>query len=230
MLLLNATTITKTSSSAMVPAANITEEGLALVYTRINGELAVQPSTGVTGEEFAGFAIARQTPPATLPHVETGIIPVGGAVLLARLPIAGQILVKVDGEVATLSAAGTQPADAGDADVSGATVRFAAADAGAAYSVQYQYEPTVSEATFMTGNAPIGGLAANPQDVVAFVEIGDVATNLFDASKDWSTVMHPRLGAGGMLTTTGNGTLLSNVLVKSVPSQSSQGFLVVTVR
>ena len=115
MLLLNATTITKTSSSAMVPAANITEEGLALVYTRINGELAVQPSTGVTGEEFAGFAIARQTPPATLPHVETGIIPVGGAVLLARLPIAGQILVKVDGEVATLSAAGTQPADAGGA-------------------------------------------------------------------------------------------------------------------
>jgi hypothetical protein len=230
MLLLNATTIVKTSSAALVPASNITEEGLALVYVRINGELAVQPSTGVAGEEFAGFAIARNAPPAHLPNVETGVVPVGGSILLHRLPAAGQILVKVDGEILELTAAGTQPTDEAKADVSGATVRFAAAAAGASYTVQYMYEPTVSEAAFMTGNIPVGGYAANVMDVVAFVEIGDIATNLFDASKDWSTVMHPRLGAGGLLTTDGPGTPLPNVLVKSVPSQSSQGFLVVTAR
>lgn len=230
MLLLNATNIVKTSFAALVPASNISEEGLALVYTRINGELAVQPSTGVQGEEFAGFAIARNSPPAHLPNVEAGVIPATGSILLARLPVAGQILVVVDGEILTLTAAGTQPTDETKADVSGATVRFAAASVGASYKVQYMYEPTVSEATFMTGNVPVGGLAANVMDVVSYVELGDIATNLFDASKDWSTVMHPRLGAGGILTTDGNGTLLTNVLVKSVPSQSSQGFLVVTAR
>ncbi len=230
MLLLNATTIVKTNFAPLVPASNISEEGLALAFTRVNGELAVAPSTGAAGEEFAGFALTRNAPPATLPNVETVVIPAGGSILLARVPVAGQILVKVDGEVFNLSASGATPSTADTADLSGATLRFSPADAGATAVIQYQYEPTVSEANYMTGNIPVGGYAANVLDVVSYIELGDICTNLFDASKDWSNVIHPRLGANGHLTTDGTGTVLTNVFVKSVPSANNQGFLVVTIR
>lgn len=232
MLLLNATTIVKTSYADLVPSVELKEEGIALVYTRIDGELKVEPSNGVEGEVFAGFALSRNAPPQFIPHVESGIVPESGELLLARVPAAGQILVKVDGVIKTLTAAGATPADATKVDISGAIIRFdlgVAATKKAQYTVQYKYEPTVAEAAQLTGDQPIGGLAANTLDVTSFIEIGDVATNFFDASKDWSTVIHPNLGAGGNLTVGGDGTLLTNLIVKSVPN-SDRAFLVVSAK
>ena len=229
MLQLNATVITKTNQAPMVPSNKIDEEGQILVYVRIDGELHAQVSTGAPDETFAGFALARNTMPSLIPFFVEGVVPDDGKVVLPRLPAAGEILVKVSGEIRTLSASGTTPTDEDTTDLSGAALRFAATDAGKHYAVQFLYEATVAEASQLTGDNHPGGLMANVMGFGSFIEIGDVCTNLFDASCDWSSVMHPRIGPKGRLTTKGSGTLLTNVLVRSAPN-SENGFLVVTVR
>ena len=229
MLQLNATVITKTNQAPMVPSNTIDEEGQALVYVRIDGNLHAQVSTGAANETFAGFALARNTPPHFIPFFVEGVVPADGKIILPRLPVAGQILVKVSGEIRTLTASGAAPVDADTTDLSGAAVRFHAEDIGLKYAIQFHYEATVAEASQLTGDNHPGGLMANVMGFGSFIEIGDVCTNMFDASCDWSSVMHPKLGPKGTLTTKGNGTELTNVLVRSAPN-SENGFLVVTVR
>lgn len=224
------------------PGIVIQEEGVALVWSKVNGRSYVRPSTGAKGEIFAGFALNRNSPPAFLPKIVSGVVvPESGVVDLARQPITGQILVQVGGD--TLSITANAPTD-GTVQLVGTKLYFflgtpaeganpaVLGDNGKELFVQFMYEPTVSEARTVLGDLQIGGLASTEQERIGVTTRAEsLATTFYDASSDWAAVIHPKLGVDGRLTASGNGTLLENVIVMQTPvaDAASYGPLVVKV-
>lgn len=233
MLQMQATSILSTDEGDLLPGAYLSEEGLALAYVKHDGKLFLQPSLGLADEVFAGFYYGRPTPANFKPRVQEFVLGTDD-IVLARLPHPDQLLIKIDGVVASKQNAGDQaPEIAGEVTVNGAELLFAAADVAAKKKVfvQYLYELTASEAKAETGDEPIGGISANIRGRAPYIKTGEVGTTMFDATSDWGAAdaMHPRLGAGGRLTLKGSGKLLTNVLIKSAPSTQAQ-YLVLEVK
>lgn len=224
------------------PGVVIEEEGVALVWTKVNGASYVRPSTGAAGEVFAGFAQNRNVPPAFLPKIVSDVVvPESGVVDLTREPITGQILVKVDGE--TLSITANAPTE-GNVQLVGTKLYFfkgtpaagsnpaVPGDTGKELFVQMMYLPSVIEARTILGDMPIGGLSSTEQGRIGVAtRVESLGTTFYDASADWTEVIHPRLGVDGRLTASGSGTLLTNVIVMQTPiaDVASYGPLVVKV-
>lgn len=206
----------------------ISEEGIALVFTKEGGETKVQPSTGAAGERFAGVALARNLPPAALPIVEEGLIGADGTGSLTRAPLAGQALLKVGGVALTIV---NDPAHVPAADeivLAGTSFKVDVSNAGKKLSAQYLYAPTVQEARTVLGDAPYGGLAANALGTVAVIKQGQVATSFFDASADWSDTTYAKTVAGGKFAPADKATGIPGVVVKNSPSVGSP-FLVLEI-
>lgn len=195
------------------------DEGMAAVYVREGDKTVVKASTGVSGEVFAGITQSRNIPPKFAPAVIEGVIPAGGVIELPRIPVVGQILVKIAGAAKTVGAGA--PADATAVQLTGANINTFTGEAGKAYVIQFHYEPTVAEARTFVGDAPVGGLSSSAQGVIGLYKRGEIATSYFDASVDWSGAITVKLGADGMFTTTGSGTELTNAVVAKAPSAGS---------
>lgn len=222
-----------TVSRDVLPGAALIEDGIAAVYTREapNGELTVKPSTGAANEVFAGFTLNSNVPGTFRPAVEEGVV--AGTINLARVPVAGQILVKIDGVAVEVVAGSAANAAATKITLTADGDLLPHADhAGESYFVQYHYELTASELRSETGDI-WGGVnntaGAQFGKTGLVVRADELSTNMFDASADWSTVINPRLGANGMLTVGGSGTELKNVFVLSAPT-GDNAFLKLEVR
>nr|DAF93684.1 MAG TPA: hypothetical protein [Myoviridae sp. ctshb19] len=215
------------------PGLDLREDGQALVYSKVAGRTYVRPSQGVVGEIFAGISVNRNTPPAFLPKIVSGVVvPESGVVDLGRLPLSGQILVKVDGDVLEVSAAA--PVE-GKVQSVGTKLYFftgddtatpaVAGDQGKELFVQFMYEPTVSEAKTIRGDAPIGGLSSSELERIAVLTRAEsVATTFYDAAADWSSVVRPKLGVDGKFTTTGNGETVNTVIVLQTPVEDAASY------
>lgn len=225
------------------PGLVINEEGVALVWSTVGGSSYVRPSTGASGEVFAGFSLSRNSPPAYLPRIISGkTVPNTGVLDLSRLPVTGQLLVKVGGEPLTIVA---DAPEAGEVQLQGQKLYFfagteaveggasaVAGDQGKELFVQFIYEPSVMEAKTIIGEAPIGGLASSELERIGVTQRSEaIATTYYDASVDWTGVIHPKLGVDGRLTTKGSGTTLTNVVVQGTPiaDDGSYGVLIVKV-
>ncbi|AXG66532.1 putative structural protein [Dickeya phage vB_DsoM_JA13] len=222
MLYQIATDIVMSNEADLLPGEVIHEEGVALVWHRENGKNYLKLSRGVQGEIFAGFAMARNMPPAYQIMVEEFTIDATLAYTLQRQPKAGQTLVKIAKTKADEVTGGAAP-DAGEVAFDGAELKFNSADIGKKVHIQYAWELSVSEARAITGDAPVGGLPTNIRQRVAYIKLGNISTNMIDASADWQndTVLNPSLGAGGLLTIGGNGTLLKGVIIKKAPDATN---------
>ena len=224
------TRILDTAFAPILDAHLIEEEGFALVYVKQGTETVVRKSQGVAAEVFAGVSQSRNAPAAALPLVLEGVIDTdvnGGAITLPRLPITGEILVKIGGDVMTIGAGA--PADDSAVQLVGDVVTPHADHDGSAYIITMLYEPTVTEARQYTGDMPVGGLSSIHQKSSGLITRGDISTNQFDASVDWASVVNPHLGADGKFTSGGTGVLLSNVVVLSAPS-SNNAFLTLRLK
>jgi hypothetical protein len=228
MLQLRNTRIFKSLFENLATGVAIQEEGIALAFVKEAGSTKVQPSTGAAGEVFAGFALARNMPPATLPLVEDGVVDASATGSLTRAPIAGQALITVGGVALAIIASGTPTA--GEVVLVGANYVLDASNAGKAIHAQYLYAPTVQEARTVIGDAPYGGLAANALGTIAAIKQAEVATSFFDASADWSTALFAKLLAGGKLgpSTGPSDKAIPGLTVKDSPSAGSP-FLVVEI-
>lgn len=208
----------------------IPEEGIALVYVKQGNETVVRPSTGAAGEVFAGFSMSRNSPPSFIPHVIEGRVSASLLLELPRIPVSGQILVKLGNTVATIVA--NAPAASGEVQLSANNLAFHADDEGKKVFVQFIYEPTLAEARTILGDMPIGGLPTSHQGIIGLAVRGDIATTWYDASVDWSGVINPTLGVDGRLTVGGTGVKLTNVVVQSAPTAEAGSFgaLIVNIR
>ena len=227
MLFQNATAIVQTQEADLLPGEVIHEEGVALVWTREGGHSFLRLSTGAANEVFAGFALARSMPPANMNRVEEFVIDATKKFTASRVPNAGALLVKIDGTKATQEA-NAAPSAEGIVGVQGADLYFHADDIGKKVRIQYAYELTVTEARSYTADAPIGGLPSNVEGRIAYIKLGNVATSMFDPTADWSAdnVLHPSLGADGLLTIGGNGTVLKGLIIKQAPT-TERGYLII---
>jgi hypothetical protein len=225
MLNMKFTRIFNTESRAVLSVSVIPEEGMALVEAIEGGESKTTLSKGVPGEIFAGISMSRNAPPAVLPNVENGVVPASLQVKLARVPSLNQLLVKANNVALTIVAG--VPA-AGEVKLSNDVLTFNAAQAGEALIAQYLYAPTLVEARSIVGDYPIGGLASTAQHVIGVLIRGEFATNMFDASVDWSNALRVNLGADGFFTVGGNGTELANVVIRNRPS-SANSMLVLAI-
>ncbi len=217
MLNMMNTRIVDSDSAPVATGVLIAEEGVALTYVKENGVTKVQPGAGVAGEVFAGVSLSRNAPPAVMANVQEFTIPEGGIVELARTPIAGQLLIKIDGSAATV--VGVAPASAGEVQMAGAEGTFHGDDIGKKAWVQYMYEPSMMEARSFVGDIPQGiNLASTTMGVIGRITRGYVSTNMFDASVDWSDALEVKLGAGGVFTVGGSGITVPGAVVMNAPS------------
>lgn len=220
MLQLRETRIVTSKHMPVASGVQIPEEGIALAYVKEAGDTKVQPATGVAGEVFAGVSFARNSAPAMLPNVETGVVGAGKSITLARTPLAGQVMVKVGSSVLTLG--GGAPADAAHGQIVGDHVTFHADHVGSAYTVQYIYAPTVIEARAVKGDVQIGGLASVALGVVGVVQNAEISTNFFDASQDWSGALYAKLAANGTFAPAADAASgIHGVIVKNTPSSAN---------
>lgn len=196
--------------------ASVPDEGIALVFVKEGAQTVVTQSKGVAGELFAGVSQARNTPPLFVPFVYEGIINQAEGLELPRLPITGQILVRIDGSAATIGAGA--PGAAGTVQLNGQQLNFHSGDNEKEIFVQFMYEPTVTEARQFKGDVAVGGLSSLAQGVIGVITRGDVSTNYFNAADDWSSALQVKLGADGKFTTSGTGVTLPNVVVMNAPS------------
>lgn len=197
----------------------IREDGVALVFTKEGDATKVCPSTGVANEIFAGVSLTRNIPPVFMPRVETFVIPSTLTGSLDRVPMSGQLLVKVNGTVKTVVAGA--PANAGEVQLSGSTLVFAAGEASKTVAVQYIYEPTVMEARTYVGDAPVGGLGSTAMGIIGMITRGDICTNYYDPTVDWSSALTVKLGLDGKFTTTGVGAVVPGAVVLNAPGSSN---------
>jgi hypothetical protein len=204
------------------PGSDIAEEGKALVYATYNNELVVRPSTGAAGEKFAGLSLTRNTPPTQAPFVGSFVVADTGSVELPRLPVAGQLLIRVGGSALTIVS--NAPAAASEVQLVGKVLTFHADLKGATAEFQLKYELSASEARRMQGDAPIGGISATFQDQVGVITYAEeICTSCFDASADWQPEAEPTLGADGNLTLGGSGGVATGLIVVAAPSSENFG-------
>lgn len=228
MINLQATRVLKTGFAPLAAGVHNEDEGQVLVSVKEDGERRVRPSTGAADEIFAGFQLSRAVPPKYVPKVEAfNIAKLDGAAVATfstiRVPVAGKMLVRIGDVVVTAIGSDAEAPDAaGKVNHVNGTFYFNDADLGKPAEIQYHYEPTVTEAQQITGDAPHGGHPGNAQGQASFLLVGEIATSYFDSSVDWSNTLQPRLGPNGILTTGGQGTLLTNVTVLNSPSSQDE--------
>lgn len=223
MLQLRETRVVNTKHEPVATGIVIGEEGVVLAYVKEDGVTKVQPCTGVANEIFAGVALARNAPPASLPMVNEGVIAADGSFELGRAPQAGKLLVKVDGTAATIV---TVAPAVGEVQVTGSTLMFPVADAGKQVFAQFIYVPSVIEASTIVGNIPAAGI---PQtDTIGTLKEAQLGTNMFDAAADWSDALYVKLGPNGTFALGTVADHIPNAIVKNSPSPASP-FLVVSI-
>ncbi len=230
MLQLRDTRITLATHSPIVPGVQILEEGLALVFKKVNGETCVQPSTGAAGEIFAGVSFERFAPAGRLPFIRQYTVPVGGVINLPRTPDAGRIAV-ISGSTVIVPVAGDdRPEDATSIAINGDQLLLAEAAEGSAVTVQMLYVPDLEEARTLQGDGAFGGHASLLTGVIGRLNDATVGTTCFDPTKDWTDVLRVALGADGMfIPSTSAANAIPGVVVANSPN-AANATLVLTIK
>lgn len=200
----------------------VTAEGQALVADRTGGLYGVKPSTGASGEQFAGVSISQQLTPLYLPIMEVLTVPATGtyAVTLAKTPAGGTLRVVSSG--AGVLAAGSPGAEVDEYSITGNVITVNVARAANTLTINYRYSPTTVELATVQGDIPPGGSVSLVLGSVGVIRRGDIYTSEYDTSVDW-TAANPLVyaGANGLFTTVQGTAALVNCTVIGVPSASN---------
>jgi len=216
------TQIVNSSEVAVDPAASITTEGMALVSNLINGIQHVSPSTGVAGEQFAGFSYGETVIPNTAPAVFSAIA--AATQVLPHAPVGGtQVRITANGTPLTAAAApaggGAATAAAGTFVLAGQTLTLNAAEVGQTLVVTYRYALTAQQAQMLYGDGVVGQSAAALLHSTGVIKQGTVYTDQYDVTADYTAGAQLRLAPNGMITTAaGTGVALTGMTVVEVPS------------
>jgi hypothetical protein len=230
MLKLQKTRIMKSFHRNVATGYDIKNEGVALVYVNENGEGKVKPSSGAPNEKFAGVSLSQVQVPTQLTGVENFLVAGTTTIKLARTNlVAGQITVKSGNTTLVLAANAAAGQFAVNTLIGEVTID--SSNAGTAISpveisVVYKYVPSVQEAINAQGYGPAGGIhSASYYSVVGVITEGDVSTDQFDVTDDWSATTGPvYLGPNGLFTLKAGGTELKGCNIIGAPSAPNGSF------
>lgn len=212
----------KSVDRQMVEGSNIQGDGQILALVNEDGVTRARPSIGAGDEVFGGILISSRLPQTHGSMVEEFKV-TSGSVRLARKPESSQLLVRIDGQKKTVTTGTAAPVDADKVTLTpdGDLLTHSAQLNKNAF-VQYHYELSATEARDLTGDY-YGGVHNTPVFATgvagAGVE-GTFQTDMFDASADWSGVIHPFMGADGRFAASGD-TQLTNVKIMESPNAGS---------
>jgi hypothetical protein len=215
MLSFPQTKVFQSIERAVAAGFTIDQEGKALTWTSVSGVSGVRKSAGTGTEVFAGVALNMLYLPVEVPFSER-LTQASLAITLSNTPLGGTLRV-YNVTTATVFTAGNGT-DANTYSLSGVTATLPVANNGNVFLVSYRFAPTVAQAQAFWGNVHPGGPAGAYLGQIGVIQKGDVFTTEYDTAVDW-TVAAPvvRLGANGVFTTAGSGTILSNVTVIQAP-------------
>lgn len=229
MLQLANTRFGSTFNRLVATGYTIWTEGVPLSYIMEGGMAKVRPCQGTTGEIFAGVSLSRNSQNRRLTEILTVAVPMTAPyqVSIPHEPIPGEIAV-YGMDIIT---SGT-PADGQVLQV-GKTLTFNAAQAGKVVTVGVAFVPSILESVAASGNDPVGGLPSTSVGTIGVIKEGDVYTDQFDVTADWTgngvDPVPVYLGSNGLFTTKPGGTLLTSVVVLQVPT-AGNAFLGLSVR
>jgi len=207
--------ITDSVERPVAAGYTVSAEGQALVADTTDGVFGVKPSTGASGEKFAGVALSQQLTLEYLPIVEEFVVAEDEiTVTLSHTPVGGTLRVLGNGSAL---AVGTPAGDATKYSISGSVITVNTALKGKSVVVAYRYAPTVIEAKTIQGDIPPGGAASLTLNSVGVIRRGDIFTSEYDTSVDWTGDPDVALGANGLFTVGGSGTEINAVVIQ-VPS------------
>lgn len=207
MLKLNSTRPGEISERMIANGIQIGAEGMPLVSVLENGYEHVKPATGEADEVFVGFSWMHNVVPTVLSMCEEIHVP-DEAPYTVQLSRGNIITGQISGRnLATFFIINTTTLAAGNFDVDYSTgiLTFHADDAGRDITMTYAYTPTVMEAK---AHYPSENLNINPAfeflETLGVILVGEVFTDQYDKSVDWSSVGNNIFLGAGQLTGTGN--------------------------
>lgn len=229
----------RTTSRPVAAGVGAIEEGIGLIAVREGGIMKVKPGVGAANtEEFAGFAINERTAPANFPLVrenqsvvllETGIwgIRIPKAVVgTPRITYSATnvALTEYTADLDSVLEAGEYKlATLTNGDYS---IQVVEADLGKKLNVIYSYAPTVADLMMLGGdNSPVtfSTITGIVGETGVFEE-GVVYTSNYDVIVDWAnwTPAAPiKIGANGVVKTSGNGATVPGGRVIEAPTADS---------
>lgn len=212
--------IENTIERPLASGASIDAEGQALIAVYTAGVFGVKPSAGAAGEKFVGVSLSRPIVPGFAPVIERVVVPVGGVVPLRAAPVSSTARVVDAANNAAYTIVGGAPAAATEAQVSGSTIVLQAGQAGKTVLVTYLRALTVAQAVMLQGNSDIGGPAGAYWGQVGIITRGDVFTDQFDTTVDWTAPTDLKLGANGKFTLGGGGVAVPGHVI-SAPAEGA---------
>lgn len=167
-------------------------EGVLLQGDLSTGVYGVKPTAADAKDGLAGISVNSVTWQPTVPHIEEFVVDATLKVTLGFTPIGRPQAFKVDPDTGLLSAATIAMAATGTV---GTLSGVAEKDV---VRVVYQYSPTMLQIMALQGNILPGGPAGHYLGQVGVITRGDVFTDQWDVSADWSTAKGVKAGANGL--------------------------------
>jgi hypothetical protein len=195
------TRIVQSREFPVITGSVINAEGLALVQVFENNVEKIKPSEGAAGEKFLGFSYGEVFTPRVKSKVELLNVPAAApyVVTLPFEPLAGQLLVYNETGAAEVSE-GDPTVNAGEYSILGRIVTFNAAQAGASIRFQFRYTPPTEDIIYEDRVMITTFSATEFMSSIGCILQGEVMTDQFDSSVDWSAATGVKLGPGGVVT------------------------------
>lgn len=203
MLYFPQTRVELSTERAVAAGHQITVEGAALVSDLTGGQYGVRQASGTAGEKFVGVSVNQVTSMYSQPTIQTLAVGTGNSILLPQTPIPGTVRVvrQADNQVYTEGAApGATVYDVDNANPQ--KFNFLLADAGKVFVITYRYAPTLAQSMALQGNVLPGGPAGQYLGQIGVITRGDVYTNHWDTTADWSTAVGVVMDADGVFSPT----------------------------
>jgi len=194
-------------------------EGLALIQVIQGGVEKVGLSASGAGEVFMGISYGEVFTPATKSKVETLSIAAAGTTLTLQKAVLTNTQVFVYDNTASVALAIGNPANLNEYSVNDTLLTFNAGKAGHSMTITYRYAPTAAE-LIAQDNVRITSFSSTDYiGSIGCIQQGEVYTDMFDASKDWSTATGVETGNNGIFDINGGaGTLIANAVITHVPN------------
>lgn len=181
---------------------NSLQEGIALVSVLEDGEEKVKLSEGTEGEKLVGFAYGTWFVPSTMVMTaeasldgEIDTIPLYPNIVAGSIRISGTSTFTAKASADAVAAAGDYFLDATTGTL---TVKGTADEA---VVISYRRNLTVAEQQTVFGSHSINGNANGMlEQVTVWKGNGEIWTDQFDTSADWSDATVAYTGANGLLT------------------------------
>jgi hypothetical protein len=201
----------------------VSQEGVLVCAVIEDGvEKAAIVAAPAGTEKVIGFTKTADSQPARTSNVEEVKVPSAGsytAQLSKTNIVSGRVRAAIGASALTVITSGVPASGEVLVNLSTGALTFHADQAGAKVKFTYLYDMTIVQSKQMFGERHINNRDLHSEfgEIELGSGYGELYTDQFDASADWSASGAIKLGANGILTKSGSGPTL-NLTVVSVPT------------